>query len=351
MFATRRRFAILTATWSIVALCPAQDVAALADAHLTKLLAENKFSGSVLIVRGGKILLSKGYGLADRELNVPNTTRTKFRLGSITKQFTAAAIVQLAQQGKLSLDDPASKYVPESHEGWKKVTIRHLLRHTSGVPSFTSFPEYKTFKHFASTPAELIARFKDKPLEFEPGAEYRYSNSGYYLLGEIVAKASGTTYEGYLQKHIFEPLGMTDSRLDSNADIIPNRAAGYTRDAAKVRNADFIHMSIPGGAGALLSTVEDLYKWDRALYSEKVLPKKALDEMFTPDKDNYGYGWIIRTENNRRSISHGGGIEGFNTLILRYPDDDAVMILLSNINTNPDSLGRELQAILFDGTR
>ena len=276
MYATRRQFALIAAALTLSAACPAQDIAAQADVHLAKLLAENKFSGSVLIARGGKVLLSKGYGLANRELNVPNTTRTKFRLGSITKQFTATAIVQLAQQGKLSLDDPASKYVPESHEGWKKVTIRHLLRHTSGIPSFTGFPEYRTFKYLATTPTELIARFKDKPLEFEPGAEYRYSNSGYYLLGDIVAKVSGMTYESYLQKNIFEPLGMADSRLDSNAAIIANRAAGYSPGpAAGVRNADFVHMSIPGGAGALLSTVEDLYKWDRALYSEKVLPKKG----------------------------------------------------------------------------
>jgi CubicO group peptidase (beta-lactamase class C family) len=196
----------------------------------------------------------------------------------------------------------------------------------------------------------MIARFKDKPLEFEPGSRYRYSNSGYYLLGYIVEKASGTTYEEYLRTNVLGPVGMKDTRADSNTAVIPRRAEGYTRNASgAVENAGYLHMSVPGGAGNLISTVEDLYRWDRALYTERVLPGKAREEMFTPGLNNYGYGWVIEQRGGRRVIGHGGGIDGFNTHIYRYPEQDAVVIALSNVNTDMTEIARRLEALLFDG--
>jgi CubicO group peptidase (beta-lactamase class C family) len=341
------RSAMLPALLILGGIAQCQDIGAKVDQYIEGLLKQNRFSGAILLAKEGKVVHSKAYGQADRELNVPNTTATKFRLGSITKQFTAVAILQLAEKKKLTLDETAAKYIPDSHEGWKKVTIRHLLQHTSGMPSFTGFPDYSKFKVLPGTGPELIARFKDKDLEFEPGSQYRYSNSGYYLLGYIVEQVSGMSYENYLRANIFDPLGMSDTRCDSNATIIARRASGYTSGLVEVQNATYIDMSVPGGAGNMISTVEDLFRWDRALYTDKVLSKASRDAMFTPGKNNYGFGWAITRSGERLVIGHGGGIDGFNTQILRYPEQDAVLIALSNINTEMPPITRELEAILF----
>ncbi|MCW5979400.1 MAG: serine hydrolase [Bryobacteraceae bacterium] len=327
---------------------PAQDVAAKVDEYIQAHMKMGQFNGSVLVARDGQKLVSKGYGMANLEYDVPNTPRTKFRLGSITKQFTAMAIAQLAERGKLSLDDSARKYVPDAQEEWDKVTVRHLLTHTSGIPSFTSFTDYSTFKLLPTNPAELMARFKHKPLEFEPGEKFRYNNSGYYLLGFIVEKASGLSYEAYLKENIFGPLEMNDSGYDSNRAIVKGRAAGYARRDGKWVNADHINMEIPGGAGGLYSTVEDLYRWDQALYTDKLVSKPMVEAIFTPDKEDYAFGWVVKKQFNRRRTAHGGGIEGFNTIIARYPDDRVCVIALSNLNSGElDRIGNDLAAIVF----
>jgi CubicO group peptidase (beta-lactamase class C family) len=344
----RRMLRTAVALFWLCALAPAQDIAARIDEYIQAHLKMGQFNGAVLVARDGKVIVSKGYGMANVELDVPNSPRTKFRLGSVTKQFTALAIAQLAERGKLSLDDPASKYVPAAHDSWNKVTIRHLLTHTSGIPSFTGFPDYPKFKLEKTTPAQVIARFKDKLLEFEPGEKFAYSNSGYYLLGHIVEKASGMSYEAYLKQNIFNPLDMNDSGEDSNTAVIKRRATGYTRKGASWANADYIDMTIPGGAGALYSTVEDLYRWDQALYTDKLVSSKMLDTIFTPGKSNYGFGWFIEKRSDRRVISHGGGIEGFNTIIARYPDQHVCVIALSNLNSGAlGRIGNDLAAIVF----
>jgi CubicO group peptidase (beta-lactamase class C family) len=301
------------------------------DTHLNTLVHLGSFSGSVLIARNGEVLLSKGYGFADREQKSPNTPKTKFRLGSITKPFTAMAIIILEAQGKLDVQDHICSYLSECPEAWEAITIHHLLTHTSGIPNFTDFPDYRRTSATPSPPEETINRFKDKPLDFRPGESWSYSNSGYILLGQIIERVSSQSYEAFLQEHIFTPLQMTDTGYDHNQDDL---AVGYKDIFSK---ADFIDMSIPYAAGGLYSTVEDLYRWDQAFYTKQLLQQDYIDQIFAahvaiPNSDGmaYGYGWIIGLEDSRQIITHGGGINGFVTNIARYPQDKTVIIILSN---------------------
>src|SRR5580704_4160684 len=219
-------------------------------------VADKQFMGAVLVARENDVLLNKGYGFANLEWNIPDSPKTKFRLGSITKQFTAASILLLEERGKLSTNDAVKKYMPDAPAAWDKITIFHLLTHTSGIPSFTSFPDYAKLEPFSATPGELVTRFRDKPLDFQPGEKWSYSNSGYALLGYVIEKASGTTYEKFVQENIFTPLGMKDSGYDSNSAIIPRRASGYASGPKGPQNAGFVNMTVPFAAGALYSTTE-----------------------------------------------------------------------------------------------
>ncbi|PYP85698.1 MAG: serine hydrolase [Candidatus Angelobacter sp. Gp1-AA117] len=295
-------------------------------------LADHAFMGSVLVARGGKTLLDKGYGFANLEWQVPNTSTTKFRLGSITKQFTAASILLLEERGKLKTDDLVKKHIPDAPAAWDKVTIFHLLTHTSGIPSFTSFPDYHSREWETMTPQQLVDWFRDKPLEFEPGTKWNYSNSGYVLLGYLIEKISGQSYAEFVQQNIFTPLGMKDSGYDSNAAIIEHRAAGYSRGKNGPENADFINMSIPLSAGALYSTTEDLLRWEQGLFGGKLLSPASLAKMTTPFKEDYAFGLGVSTRNGRKMIAHDGGIEGFNTSLAYYPDDKLVVAVLANLN-------------------
>jgi CubicO group peptidase (beta-lactamase class C family) len=305
------------------------------------------FSGSVLVAKGGKILASKGYGMANYELDVPNGPQTKFRLGSDTKQFTAMAIMQLQEQGKLKAEDPIKKFLPDFPNG-ETITIHHLLTHTSGIPSFTEFPDYVSTMALPSPVEKTVERFKNKPLEFAPGEKYNYSNSGYILLGYLIEKISGKSYEAFLKENIFDPLQMKDSGYDHSTDVLKNRAAGYELSGGEIYNASYIDMTIPHAGGALYSTVEDLYKWDRALYTEKLVKKSALEKIFTPFKNNYAYGWLIGAFKGHKSISHDGGINGFTTNIARYVNDDACVVVLNNFGTAfTGKISQDLAAILF----
>ena len=314
-------------TLATIALIHAQDITSKADAAAQ----QNDFMGSVLVAKSGKIVLKKGYGMANVELDVPNAPNTKFRLGSITKQFTAAAILQLAAQGKLNVEDPVSKYVENSPAAWKDITIHHLLTHTSGIPNFTDFPDYQKTQRETVTPVQLVARFKDRPLDFAPGSKFKYSNSAYEVLGVIIEKASGEKYEDYLKKHIFDPLDMNDSGYDHDTRIIKHRAAGYEKSKdGNLRNADYIDMSIPYSAGSLYSTVEDLYRWDRGLYTDKILNTEWRKKMYTPFLSDYAYGWFVRGSGADQIITHNGGVNGFRTAINRFPGIDACVIVLTN---------------------
>jgi len=296
-------------------------------------VADHAFMGSVLVARDGKALLDKGYGFANLEWQVANTPATKFRLGSITKQFTAASILLLEDRGKLKTDDLVKKHMPDAPAAWDKVTIFHLLTHTSGIPSFTSFPDYSSREWQTMTPQQLVDWFRDKPLEFEPGTKWNYSNSGYVLLGYLIEKMSGQSYAEFVQQNIFTPLGMKDSGYDSNSAIIEHRAAGYSRgESGNTENAGFINMSIPLSAGALYSTTEDLLRWEQGLFGGKLLSQASLAKMTTPFKEDYAFGLGVSTKNGRKIIAHDGGIEGFNTSLAYYPDDKLVVAVLANFN-------------------
>jgi CubicO group peptidase (beta-lactamase class C family) len=288
--------------------------------------------GAALVARGADVLLNKGYGFANLEWDIPNTPTTKFRLGSLTKLFTAASILLLEERGRLKIDDPVKKYLPDAPPAWDKITIFNLLTHTSGIPSFTSFPDYRSTEATSTTPEKLVQRFRDKPLDFQPGEKWDYSNSGYVLLGYLLEKITGQTYKEFIQENIFKPLGMNDSGYDSNSAIISHRASGYTPSPNGPVNAGYIDMTIPFSAGALYSTTDDLLRWEQGLFGGKVLSAASLRKMTTPFKNDYAFGLGVRSAKGHTVIDHGGGIEGFNTQMSYSPEDKLTVIVLSNLN-------------------
>jgi CubicO group peptidase (beta-lactamase class C family) len=309
-------------------------------------VAKKQFMGSVLVARGSDILLDKGYGFANLEWNIPNSPKTKFRLGSITKQFTAASILLLQERGKLNVNDPVKKYMPDAPAAWDKITIFNLLTHTAGIPNFTSFPDYPSIKPFAKTPEQLVALFRDKPLDFEPGEKWNYSNSGYILLGYLIEKISGQKYDQFVRENIFKPLGMADSGYDANATVIQNRASGYSPSVDGLVNAGYINMTIPLSAGGLYSTVDDLLRWEQGLFGGKLLTSASLKEMTTPFKSDYAFGLGVRTVNGHQLMDHNGGIEGFNTELAYYPEDKLTVVVLGNVNsTSPVEIAQDLGAV------
>ncbi len=311
-------------------------------------VSANHFMGSVLVARGNEIILDKGYGFANLEWDIPNSPSTKFRLGSITKQFTAASILLLEERGKLSVNDPVKKYLPDAPAAWDKITIYNLLTHTSGIPSFTGFPDYSSREPFTTTPAELVKRFRDKPLDFQPGEKWSYSNSGYVLLGYLIEKISGESYQKFVQENIFGPLGMKDSGYDSNSAIIKDRAAGYSPGPDGPENAGYINMTVPFSAGVLSSTTHDLLRWEEGLFGGKLLSPASLQKMTTPFKNDYACGLMVHTVNGHKVIDHGGGIEGFNTMLAYYPDGKLTIVVLSNINgPSPGDIASKLAALVY----
>jgi CubicO group peptidase (beta-lactamase class C family) len=316
-------------------------------------MAVNGFSGSVLLAREGKPLVAKGYGLANVEWQIPNTTNTKFRIGSITKQFTSMIVMQLREQGKIKLEDSMCLYVTPCPDTWKPVTIHHLLTHTSGIPTYTGIKEWREVNMVPKTTDQIIAFFRDLPLQWTPGDKYAYNNSGYFLLGVIIEKITGKKYEQALQEMILTPLGLTDTGYDWSKTIIPRRATGYTGKGATLANSPALDMQQPYAAGSLYSTVEDLLKWDQALYTEKLLPEAAKQLMWTPFKENYAYGWSIGQPaatafGGHTRIAHGGGINGFSAMIARLPEPKMTVVVLANNDTSSAStVARDVMAIYY----
>lgn len=318
----------------------AQDKAEQIDELLSKYNQYDLFNGSALVAENGKVIFKKGYGSANMEWNIPNQPDTKFRLGSITKQFTALLIVKLAEEGKIKLDVPITTYLPDyPKENGDKITIHNLLTHTSGIPNYTNAPNFlKEKAKNPYSPADFVKTFSSLPLEFKPGEKFVYSNSGYFLLGYIIEKITGKTYEQYLQETIFTPLKMVNSGYDHSDIIIKNRAAGYEKQGKKIVNASYLDMSIPYAAGSLYSTAEDLYLWDQALYTNKLLSEKSMESLFKSyiniGDESYGYGWFLGEitigTKKVKIIEHGGGINGFNTNISRIPSDKILIVLLNN---------------------
>jgi CubicO group peptidase (beta-lactamase class C family) len=313
-------------------------------------VASRQFMGSVLVASGSNKLLDQGYGYADLEWKVPDSPKTKFRLGSITKQFTAASILLLQERGKLNVRDPVKKYMADAPAAWDRITIFNLLTHTSGIPDFTSFPNYASLELFPTTPAELVARFRNKPLDFEPGAKERYSNSGYILLGYLIEKIGGESYARFVQDNNFKPLGMQDSGYDSNSVIIPERASGYTPGPNGPVNAGYIDMTVPFSAGGLYSTTGDLWRWEQSLFGGKLLSSASLKEMTTPFKNDYAFGLVVHRVNGHEVIEHGGGIEGFNTALAYYAEGKITVVVLANLNGSaPQEIAEDLGTLVCGG--
>jgi CubicO group peptidase (beta-lactamase class C family) len=313
------------------------DLGRYADQLFSKAYPAGEPGAAVLIVKDGQIVLRKAYGLANLELGVPMRPGMVFEIASVTKQFTAAAILLLQERGKLSVDDDITKYLPDYPTHGRKITIDHLLHHLSGIPEVTGLPEWWPRRRDDLTILEVIDLFKNKPLDFNPGEKQSYSNSGYILLGAILEKASGKTYEDFVEQEIFAPLGMKRSRYGHRDEVVPDGASGYDVGADGTKVAEYISLTQPYAAGGLLSTVDDLALWAEALSSEKLLKRASLERMTTParlasgDPTTYAYGQGILNENGVRIIEHSGGLPGFNAELLRSPDQRLVVIILSNI--------------------
>lgn len=329
----------------------AQTVEAKLDEYMNALVKLERFNGSVLLAQGGKVLFSRSYGLASFEDEVSNTPQTKFRLASITKSFTAMAVMMLQERGKLNVQDPVCKYLANCSEAWDKVTIHHLLSHTSGIPDYASSPTFMNTIASRSAIADLVGQFKDRQLEFMPGERFAYSNSNYILLGQIIERTSGRPFAAFVQENIFTPLQMTNSGYDDNRTILKRRAIGYRQQGGALVNALYMDMSNAYAAGALYSTVEDLLLWERALDAEKLVAKKSLEAVFQPGKGGAGYGWFInRVGSDRLLITQAGLNAGFTGQFFRYPEEKICIILLSNFEHAAPYLsqtGSDLAAILF----
>jgi CubicO group peptidase (beta-lactamase class C family) len=300
-------------------------------AWLEQMAEEGNFTGSILVAHKDRVLLSDGYSLADRDRGIPNTVQTRYRIGSITKQFTAMGILILETRGNLSVTDSICTYIENCPSTWEEITIHHLLTHTSGLPEAMSPYEYMQVMATPMPPVETIDLLRDLPLDFPPGEGWAYSNNGYIFLGHIIEQASGRPYAEFMHQAIFTPLELNDTGYEQHAE---NMAIGYKNNYSHTQ-ADFIDLSIPQADGTLYSTVEDLYHWSQALDTEQLLSQANLNEMFAPhasmpNGEMYGYGWMILQQDNRTIVYHPGGMPGFVTGIVRLPEEQITIIVLSN---------------------
>jgi CubicO group peptidase (beta-lactamase class C family) len=325
----------------------ADPVGRLIDSYLNDIVGQGWFQGAVLVAHGDKVILSKGYGMADAERGVPNTPQTRFRLASVTKQFTAMAIMILQSRGQLDVRDSICAHLADCPDAWRPITLHNLLTHTSGLPNYTDFGDYEATQMLPATPAELVARFRDQPLLFAPGSQYMYENSDYVLLGQIIEQVSGQSYADFLRAAIFEPLGMRDSGMDPGAGG-EGQAIGY-RVPGELAPA--LDTSTLFSAGSLYSTVEDMHRWVQGLSSAKLLPKPFLDVLWTPFMRDYGYGWWIADFNGHHEISHPGLIDGFATTIAHYPNDQLTVIVLSNMSgADAPSISNYIATLVFSNS-
>ncbi|MCF8260606.1 MAG: serine hydrolase [Melioribacteraceae bacterium] len=334
----------------------AQDKSEKIDKLVSAYSEYGLFSGTVLVADESGVNFEKAYGFANIEWNVKNDIETKFRIGSITKQFTALLILQLVEKGKISLEGTISDYLPYYRKDiGAKVTIHQLLNHTSGIPSYTSKPNFFTeiSKKYYNPKDFVIEHCSDDPT-FEPGSEWSYNNSGYFILGAILEEITGKAYADLAQEKIFEPLNMNSTGFDSHKEIIKKRATGYTKTPSGYENSDWIDMSLPYAAGSLYSTVGDLCKWDRSLYTDKLLSAKSRELMMTPTLNEYGYGFVISSAplangDSVKIVAHGGGINGFSTMIFRLVESKELIVALSNAPAaNLNLMCMEIVKILND---
>jgi CubicO group peptidase (beta-lactamase class C family) len=306
------------------------------------------FSGVVSVVREGEVIFSKGYGMANIEHSAPNTTKTKYKIASLTKQFTCAGIMILQERGLLNVQDSITKFFPDYPEFDERITIHHLMTHTSGLFNYLlELNPYFILGKFLLAHKEIFDLFKDMPPEFQPGEEWSYCYFGYYLLGVIIERVSGKSYIEFLKENIFKPLDMNDTGLDGYFEILPNKVSGYYASGERLVCGDIDTMSA-FSSGAIYSSIEDMLLWDQALYGDKILSKKSKDEMFTPGRENYGYGWFIDKNLNRKRVRHSGGGNGFNHQLHRYIDDKVTILVLSNYGfVNSFKINEDIASIVF----
>ena len=349
---------IVAAAWLLAAHAHvlAQDKAAKIDELMKAYNSYRQFNGAVLVAENGKVIFKKGYGLANMEWNIPVEPDTKFRLGSITKQFTSMLVLQLVQEGKIKLEGKLTDYLPDYRKDTgDRISIHQLLNHTSGIPSYTGLPTF--FQDVSRNPysvSDFVKKFASGDLEFEPGTKWAYNNSGYFLLGAIVERVTGKPYEQALKERILDPVGMKDTGYDHHETILAKRASGYEKRPGGYVNAPYLDMSLPYAAGSLYSTVGDLYLWDQALYTDKLLSPQLKELMFKPGLSDYAYGWVVQKAPLGAQgepvtiIQHGGGINGFNTVITRLPESKNLIVLLNNTGgTKLEDMSQKIAAILF----
>ncbi|MCW3119857.1 MAG: serine hydrolase [Chitinophagaceae bacterium] len=322
------------------------------DRLLGEQFRSNETGAAVLVARKGKVIYKKAFGMANLELNMPMQEESIFKIGSITKQFTAIAILQLMEQGKLTLQDAITRFIPDYPMQGKTITIEHLLTHTSGIQDFTSIPDSVNRLAMDYTPKEMVDYFKNQPMRFAPGTKWEYSNSGYFLLGYIIEKITGNSYANYLEQNIFKPLGMTNSQYASDSRVIKNRVDGYIKSNQGFENAPYESMTHPYAAGAIQSTVEDLFKWNQAVHSYKLVKKETLDKALsryklTDGKETaYGYGWRLGSVYDIPSIWHGGLVSGFISMETYLPREDVFVTVFSNCQCNsPEVITSRLAAL------
>lgn len=292
---------------------------------------------TLLVAKDGKIIFKGASGMANLELDIPMKSNHILRIGSITKQFTAVAILMLQEQGKLNIQDDITTFIPDYPTNGKKITVEHLLTHTSGIQSYTEVPGFMA-NHLRGdkTVEEMMDFFKNEPINFSPGERFQYNNSGYFLLGVIIEKASGMTYAEFVERNIFQKIGMNNSFYDSENKVIPNRVSGYEMDGGQIINAPYLSSTIPYAAGSLISTVEDLYKWNQAIHNYKLVKKESLEKALTPfilndgESTEYGFGWGINNFFGEKSYQHSGGINGFVSNAMYLPEQDLFVAALSN---------------------
>lgn len=335
--------------------------------YLGATAALGHFSGSVLVARGGRVLLRQGYGFASIEHRVPARPETRYRIASLTKQFAASAVLALRAKGLLKLDDPVARHLEDLPRDWQRITVRQLLQHTSGIADYEATlgmdtDAYLDFMSRPGVPGRILEFAKARPLDFEPGSEFSYSNSAYVLIGYLIEAVSGQSFEDVLAAELLEPVGLFATGHDETSRLVPHRATGYTLradwtppefyggfalDSGLLVPAPFIREEPPLADGGLYSTVDDLYRWDRALSSGDVLDAAALKEMIEPGMGEYGLGWFIGERFGRQRIWHTGVLPGFLSVFDRYPEEDATVILLGNTDIAVERLSEELAAILF----
>lgn len=315
----------------------------------------DEFTGTILVSQKGKIVYEKAFGFADREWHTPNTIQSKFEIGSLTKQFTAAAILQLAEEGKLTLDDKLSKYIPGFSRG-DSITIAMLLNHTSGLRDYETDSQLAILaesqlltNNTRYLNDSLVNYFKKNPYDFPAGTQWKYSNTGYFLLGYVIEKITGQSYSAYVLQNVIQKAGLKNTLVNNWDSIVSYRAKGYVRTQEGWKNARHLSMEIPFSAGNMMSTVEDLYQWNNALFSGKVISEKMIQKMITANLGNYGYGLFIDSFQHHLRIQHSGGIDGFSAYVARFPKEEIVVIGLSNNqNASTPRVVNALAAIMFD---